>query len=262
MVVGPFVQSTEVAFDKGSAALRWLDGEVLELRIEMAEAGDAADGLTWVVTAVANRFADGIFAWQLHLSPQLESFLVIPNDFLTARNFSFAQLGIGVLQYEPGALLHIQIPRFGPIPELVSPGDRLDLHALWIAQAPLVSMVVPELSAGPAGAGAEADVDLSGSVSADPLPATREFARGALIQNRFLLEEGFTGASLTLARKREETGYEIVRVHWLRPDPDTGIVSYALDTLGLAIGSYELVITLTPVGPTCRSSIEISAIAE
>jgi len=262
MVVGPFVQSTEVAFDKGSAALRWLDGEVLELRIEMAEAGDAADGLTWVVTAVANRFADGIFAWQLHLSPQLESFLVIPNDFLTARNFSFAQLGIGVLQYEPGALLHIQIPRFGPIPELVSPGDRLDLHALWIGQAPLASMVVPELSAAPAGAGAEADVDLPGSLSADPLPAAREFARGELIERRFLLEEGFTGASLTLARKTEQTGYEIVRVHWLRPDPDTGIVSYALDTLGLAIGSYELVITLTPVGPTHRSSIEITATAE
>jgi len=261
LLAGPPVKATEVVFDTGVATLQWLEGEVLDLRIELADAGGVTDALTWVVTASADRFQDGLFAWQLHWGTQLESLLVIPNDFLTARNFSFAQLGIAVIEYEPGALLHIQFPRFGPIPELVSPGDRLALHALWIGQEPLISMVVPEPDA-LAGAGAEAVVNSADVLSADPLPTMREFARGALIESRFLLDEGFTGASLTLARKTEMASYEIVRVHWLRPDPNTGIVSYSMDTLGLAVGCYELVITLTPVGPTYRCSIEITPAAE
>jgi len=262
MAAGLLVQATEVAFDAGVATLQWLEDGILDLRIEMAEVADATDGLTWVVTASTDRFQDGLFAWQLHWGTQLESFLVIPNDFLTARNFSFAQLGISVIEYEAGELLHIQFPRFGPIPELVSPGDRLDLHALWIGQAPVISMSVPKPEVALAGAGAELDIDSTGVLSADPLPTMRALVRGGLIEGRFMLEAGFTGASLTLARKTETASYEIVRVHWLRPDPSTGIVSYSMDTLGLAVGSYELVITLTPIGPTHRCTIEIAAAAE
>lgn len=248
----------------------WLDQESLELHIGLALPAETPESPMWVLTVAADRFSDGIYAWQLHLSEQFESVLIIPNDFLTARNFSLSQVGIEVVEHVPGAFLRLRIPRYDVIAELIAPGDRVDVHALWMQQTPIVSFAVPAPGDGTvatsiAGGGATVDEpEPHGEPSTSPLPDRDEYRRGEPIVWRFVLLDGESGdpmlrvgASFTLARAQEKGPYEIVLLRWIQQDPETGILEYEIGTASLDAGTYELIVATMLSAEAYRMQVRI-----
>jgi len=238
----------EVTFVGGHAELSW-SAEGGWLEIEAAVANGDADTHVWVLTVSTRRFDDGLFAWQLHLSETVDSVLVLPNDFLTARHFSTAQLGIATALSPDGCGLVIRIPTDGPIPNFVAPGDVIELHALWIQQAPLASVVVAPvntLAVGPAGGGGDAAVT---DPATSPLPTATVYRRGEPIAHRFVLvnppadEDGSRVVlSYTLMAVHDGRASEFARFAHITYDAATGTYSYSIDTTSLAAGAYRLLI--------------------
>jgi len=244
-------------FHEGSADCGW-DGEGFLIAVRLNTPYDQAG--TWVLTLIADRFADGIFAWQLHSSASFESVLVIPNDFLTIRNFLPEALGIGITRSEQVGTFGIRIPKEGPLPNLVAPGDEIRIHALWIKSAPLVGFTVPESGEAPAGGGGSAE----SKPGTDPLPAGDVFTRGEMIENSFVLIDPETGeprmyvaASYSLLRMREGEADEFLRFAQIEQDPETGVFSYEIDTTRLTPGKYRLIVAVGTKDERYEKTLEI-----
>jgi hypothetical protein len=253
-------EADTTGFPGGTLDVLWADEATLSLRVVLdapvAQTGSAA--LMWVVTVQASRFADGITSWQLHLSPTYASIVVIPNDFLTTQRFTLEQLRVEVAASDPGRFLSLRIPRSGPIPELVAPGDEIEVHALWIQQAPVVVVTVPWPEVLPPSLAG------SGGATSQMLPAQEAYAIGAVIRHQFAIVDPETGepvpwgaATIALVRIREGQADEIIRYLYREPDPATGIVTYEFDTLNLAPGIYEIIVWATPTGLTVRHRLRL-----
>ncbi|MCX6092319.1 MAG: hypothetical protein NTX23_05590 [Candidatus Bipolaricaulota bacterium] len=250
------------SFPGGTLETVWVDDAVLSVRValDVAAPQTTSATLTWVLTVNALRFGDGIHSWQLHLSAAYASVVVIPNDFLVARRFSPEQLQIDTSTSEQGRLLSLLVPRSGPIPELIVPGDTLEVYALWIQQEPLVTAEVPEPAT--AGAGGGDAGAASGSVSY--VPPQTAYAQGVPIRHAFPLVNAETGepadqgsARIALVRVSKGLADELICYLYQEPDPVTGLVSYEFDTLDLVPGDYDLIVWVNPPGATVRQRIEI-----
>ncbi len=238
----------EVTFVGGHAELSWAaEGGWLE--IDAAVANGEADAHVWVLTVTTRRFDDGLFAWQLHLSEAVDSVLVLPNDFLTARHFTTDQLGIETALSPDGCELVVRIPTNGPIPNFVAPGDVIEFHALWIQQPPLASVVVAAadtVAVGPAGGGGDA---VNTDPAASPLPTATAYRQGDPIAHCFVLpdspdhEDGSRAVlSYTLMAVRDGRASEFARFAHITYDAATGTYAYSIDTSSLAAGAYRLLI--------------------
>jgi len=253
-------EAETTGFPGGTLDVLWADEATLSLRVVLdapaPQTGSAV--FMWVVTVHAARFADGIASWQLHLSPTYASIVVIPNDFLATQRFTLEQLRVEVAASDPGRSLSLRIPRSGPIPELVVPGDEIEVHALWIQQAPVVAVTVPSPEAlRPSIAG-------SGGATSQTLPAQEVYSIGTAIRHQFAIVDPETGepvpwgaATIALVRIREGQADEIIRYLYREPDPATGIVTYEFDTLNLAPGIYEIIVWANPPGVTVRHRLRL-----
>lgn len=234
-------------FPAGSLDVTWSDDGRLSVEVALDVRPPSGASLMWVVTVNALRFAQGIHAWQLHLSPTHQSVVVVPNDFLVTQRFSFEQLGIRVGTHEPGLRLELSIPRAGAIADLVVPGDTLAVHALWLQQEPLASVAVPE------------------PVARIPyVPTQTVYVRGTAIEHAFSLVDEATGspvvagsATIGLLRVVEGKADEIVRYIYREPDASTGLLTYEFDTTKLTPGRYALVLWVQPADVTVRHEVEI-----
>lgn len=262
------------AFAGGRADVLWDDADVLSVRVALNDPPpEDALSLMWVVTVLADRFADGILAWQLHLSPTHESVVVIPNDFLTARSFPLAALGIEVVEHDAGQTLHIRIPRRAPILEFIAPGDRLEVHALWVQQEPLVTSRIPDSAGGGGTAVAAEDVHAedegaaeSEALTAVPVPLLDVWPRGEALRHAFLLLDPRDGsvvawgaATIAFLRIDEEGNPEIVEYLYRTPDPETGKIEYAFETSDLEEGVYEIIVWTSVSAESARRRIRIAA---
>jgi len=252
-------QTERIPFDEGEIEFGWNEGGVFLVDVRLNE-GELPATATWVMTLLADRFADGVFAWQLHTSEGFESLLVIPNDFLTIRNFLPAALDIEIVRSNAEGRIEIRIPRKGPIPNLVSPGDRVRIHALWIRSEPLVEFAVPERGEAAGGGGSAKGK----GPRTDPLPEERVFYRGETIENSFVLIDPETGkprmyvaASYSLLRLREGEADQFLRFAQIAQDPDTGIFSYEIDTTRLTAGEYRLIISIGTGDESSEKVVEI-----
>lgn len=249
----------EVAFDGGTLSVTWSEDNdwlVLEAAIDSTD----VESHVWVLTAIARRFEDGVFAWQLHVSETMDSVIVLPNDFLTARHFSTAQLGIETVLTPGGHGLAVRIPSDGPILRFIAPGDALELHALWVQQAPLVKAVVPPTAvadAGGGGAGMPAD-----GVASSPLPRDTTVRQGEEIAHRFVLSSD-TGdgmrvvLSYTLMRLHDDQPSEFARFAHIEFDPATAEYAYSIDTSSLPAGAYRLIIGSSDGALSYRAELTI-----
>ena len=243
----------------------WEEDGVCVLSVSVPE-DSASDGV-WVITLLADRYEDGIFAWQLHWSPEQANVVVLPNDFLTSRAFLLEQLGIAT---EISAdRWNLRIPRHGAIPELIAPGDTLRVHALWLQQDPIGSIVVPEVdlaAADPAGAGGvqppeplseQPDAPVTEPETADevpsnaPLPAQSIYAIGEPITHRFIPVDPETGiprigahATATLMQVFKDKPPDLQIYKILQPDAD-GVLDLRIETANLAAGTYELYVWIS-----------------
>jgi len=249
------------AFQGGTLDLSWTSDDALSLRVEVdADLAVAAGASpTWVVTVDARRFADGIYSWQIHVSPTHQSIVVVPNDFLTVRRFGLDQLGVEVVTLEPGRRLELRIPRSGPLSELVAPGDALEVHALWVRQAPLVAVIVPAPAS--AGAGGAAEAGTPGMA-----PGETVYVQGTAIRGAFPLVDAGTGkpiegafARIALLRKGAGSADGLAAYQYQEPDAETGVLAYEIPTADLEPGAYELVVWVSPPGQAVRQSLEILA---
>jgi len=237
-----------ISFPGGSVDVVWSEDGLLSIQVSLASRPPAGGAtLMWVLTANALRFADGIHSWQLHVSPTHASIVVVPNDFLTTQRFTFEQLGIRIEEHEAGRLLRVVIPRSGAIPELVAPGDTLEVHALWIQQAPLTGVRISEPP-----------------ILVPYVPAETVYTRGTTIRHSFTLVDTVTGApyaagaaTIGLVRTREGAADEIVRYIYREPDAATGVLTYEFDTMNLPAGSYSLIVWVQPLDITVRQDLEI-----
>ena len=244
-------------------SVEWEEGGVCALSVVLSDAS-VGDGV-WVITLLADRYDDGIFAWQLHWSPEQANVIVLPNDFLTSRAFLLEQLGIET-EISSGQWT-LRIPRHGAIPELVSPGDTLRIHALWLQQEPLGSVVVPETSiatAEAAGAGGtqpeapiseatlETESEMTGDEpSTEPLPSQTVYLIGEPIAHRFVPVDPETGetrignhATATLLRVFKDKPPDLQIYRTLQPDTD-GVLSLHIETVSLLAGTYELYVWIS-----------------
>jgi hypothetical protein len=252
-----------VSFPGGTLDVAWADDAMLSIRValEAATPQTSSEPLVWVLTVNAFRFGDGVHCWQLHLSATHASVVVIPNDFLVTQRFTLEQLHIDASTSEPGTVLSLLVPRTGPIPELIAPGDTIEVHALWIQQLPLASARVPERDAASgAGGGME---DPSTGV-ARYVPAQTVYVQGTSLSHAFPLVNAETGAPvdvgsarIALVRVSEGLGDELIGYLYREPDPATGLVSYEFDTLSLVPGNYDLIVWVSPPGVTVRHRIEV-----
>jgi hypothetical protein len=249
------------SFPGGTLDVTWSDDASLCVEIVLDAPPPQTEGtsLAWVLTVGALRFPDGVYSWQLHISPTYQSAIVIPNDFLLTRRFTLQQLGIVISAWEPGRVLAVRIPRSGVIPELVAPGDSLDVHALWIQEPPLVSVLVPA-SIVASGAGAAEDF----AEPASYVPPETVYARGATISYAFPLVEENTGAPveggcarIALVQVKPGLADSLIAYLYAEPEPQTGLLSYTINTADLAPGQYELIVWVSPPGVTVRQTVEI-----
>ena len=247
----------------------WEEDGVCVLSVSLPE--DATGDGVWVITLLADRYEDGVFAWQLHWSPEQANVVVLPNDFLTSRAFLLEQLGIAT---EISAdQWNLRIPRHGAIPELIVPGDTLRVHALWLQQDPIGSIVVPEVSlaaADPAGAGgaqppeplaeqpeapvAEPETETETADEApsnEPLPAQSIYGIGEPITHRFIPVDPVSGAprigahaTATLLRVFKDKPPDLQIYKILQPDTD-GVLDLRIETVDLATGTYELYVWIS-----------------
>ena len=258
----------EVRFEGGWLDCTWsLDSQYLTIQAGIDDSSTPAETHMWVLTVYSHRFEDGEFAWQLHYSEDIDSVLVLPNDFLTARHFTTLQLGIDIESHEPGSKLSLRIPSQGPLPGLVAAGDLIELHALWIQQPPLVAMHVPApevLAEQQAGGGASIPESESGKMSSSPLPTRYRYEQGEPISHQFILEKSPESdgiqrivLSYTLMRVHENRADEFARFAHISYDFDTGIYSYTIDTSGLELGRYSLLIGFSNSALSSRIELEI-----
>ena len=236
--------ATTADFPGGTLDVSWVDDAMLSIGVALdaATPQTSSEPLVWVLTVNAFRFGDGIHSWQLHLSTTHASVVVIPNDFLVTQQFALGQLHIDASASEPGKVLSLLVPRTGPIPELIAPGDTVEVHALWIQQEPLATLEVPEPA--PAGAGG-GDADAA-SGSATCVPSQTVYAQGLPIRHAFALVNPETGAPvdrgsarIALVRVSEGAADELVSYLYLEPDPATGLVAYEFDTSNLVPGGLR-----------------------
>lgn len=256
-------QAETTSFPSGTLSVFWVSDTVLSVSLSLDAPLPQTDGvsLMWVVTVNALRFADGIHSWQLHASPTHRSIVVIPNDFLVTRQFGLGQVGVEVATFEPGKALSLLIPRKGEIPELVVPGDTLEVHALWVQQEPLATVLVPEPIPA-SGAGGETADPVAEATSY--VPAQTVYALGDTLAHSFPLaapesdaSAGPGSARVALVWVRAGLADELVRYLYVEPDPATGLVSYRLDTADLTTGDYDLIVWVNPPGITVRHRIEL-----
>ena len=229
--------------------------------LDAATPQTSSEPLVWVLTVDAFRFGDGIHSWQLHLSTTHASVVVIPNDFLVTQQFTLGQLHIDASASEPGKVLSLLVPRTGPIPEPIAPGDAIEVHALWIQQPPLTSIRVPERST-TSGAGGGIEDPCAGA--ACYVPAQTVYAQGTPLSHAFPLMNAETGAPvdggsarIALVRVSEGLADELISYLYREPDPATGLVSYEFDTSSLVAGDYDLIVWVDPPGVTMRHRIEL-----
>jgi len=254
-------------FPEGRLEILW-EGEVTCLvRVEIeSESEKDSESRVWVLTVIAERFVDGVFAWQIHFDASRSSVLVIPNDFLTSRLFSLSQLGITASSESTGQLA-LSVPRNRLIPNLIAPGDRLQVHALWVQQEPLVSFVVPPFQGeaivvGPAGEGGGAGASTL-AATGDCLPAQAAFLQGEPIEHRFVVVDEVSGAidvlahaSCALLRSDGGESGEVLAYEILVCD-ETGVFALRIDTTGLPSGEYELLVWTSASTDAYRKRLEI-----
>ena len=134
----------------GTLSIGWEPAGSLSIDIILDDENETSQeegGATWVLTGHAHRFEDDLYAWQIHLSQEFESFMIIPNDFLAARSFLFAEAGVHAESDATAGTLHIEIPETAFARPLVTAGDIVDIHAIWIQLEPLFSVTVPDQAA-------------------------------------------------------------------------------------------------------------------
>jgi len=255
------IGAEEVYFEEGRVAYQWVEGDVFSLGVRLEEGrGETASSEMWVVTLLADRFANGVFAWQLHYGEAFQNVLVVPNDFLTARKFSLEQLGIEVEHHQQGLELVLRIPCSGPLPALIAVGDRIAVHALWLQQEPLVVLDVrSEPTAVVEGGGGVSETQ-------EMVPPRSTYEQGEPIRHRFTVRDPETGdivrfitASYTLLRVREGRSDEFVRFSHITRDPETGAFEYEIDTTKLREGEYRLIVAWSPNGETAVVTLRIIA---
>ena len=255
----------ELSLEGGSVEIGWEDVSVLVLRVLFDEPAGAIEGTrTWVVTDLARRFVDGVFAWQLHFSETQENVLVIPNDFLMTRSFSFEELGVEIVTHEPGRELTIRIPRSTLIPNLVVPSDIIEVHALWKQMPPIVTLSVPTLETLVAGAGGGGrSEDNASAPSAEPFPQRSAYTAGETIRHRFVSIDPETGvqdlwASATCEIILYENERLIIMRHFTIPkDPETGVFELTIETAGFVAAVYDLCIWISTNGSAVHKQVEI-----
>jgi hypothetical protein len=261
-VLGSLAAGAETtSFPGGALDVLWADDAMLSLHVALdgpaPQTGSAV--LMWVLTVHASRFADGIHSWQLHLSPTYASIVVIPNDYLATQRFTLEQLRIDVVASDPGRSLSLRIPRSGPIPELVAPGDAIEVHALWLQQQPIVTASLPDVEPESAGGGG------SEGGGGRLIPPQQVYTLGVTIRHEFVLMDSATGqpalegaALVGFVCVGGDGAGELVRYLYCAANPETGVVTYEIDTTGLAAGTYEIIVRATP-GTTERQRIELLA---
>lgn len=207
-----------------------------------------------------------MFAWQLHCNDALDSVLVLPNDFLTARHFTTAQLGISVSMHAAQGRLSVHMPSETSIPRLIAPGDVLEVIALWIQQAPIATFILgqeAETLADAAFAGGGGSIADEGSV----LPTQRIYVQGHPISHPFTLDLEPVRAPLdrlvfscTVMKLPEGGGSpQFVRFSHISYNQETNSYAYSIDTATLAPGRDRLIIGGTNIDLTKRAEIEILA---
>jgi len=301
VTVGAYAETT-VEEDWGSLSMGWEPTGFLSidvtLSVESAASSEEA-AATWVLTGHAHRFADDLYAWQIHLSQEFENFMVIPNDFLAARAFLLTEAGVRAESDATAGTLHIEIPEAAFARLLVTAGDTVDIHAIWLQLEPLFSVTVPDadvaaaestsvtasdqaIASGgePAGAGAayapgEEPTEGSEQPQATPVtdqvihewfPAQTVYVQGEAIEHRFALLDPesdeparWATATINLLRLQDQGPSQIVLFESLTGDPHTGVFEYRIDTSDLAPGSYELIIWTSAGGESRRVTIRINS---
>jgi hypothetical protein len=287
VIAGLLVLTTyalDVPFDDGLLRIEWsADGQYVTIETRSDIPTDEDRAHVWILTVYGHRFTDGIFAWQIHYSEDIDSVLVLPNDFLTARNFTTEQLGITAELSETGDRLSLRVPLLGTIPNLIVVGDLIEVHALWVQQEPLLSTTLsaPETSAIlpsdgdtsvhsdmeidlPVGGGAAiADSDM-GFTSSDLIPNGDHFIQGTPISHQFALQATADGLprivlSYTLMRLHTDGPRELTRFAHVPYDFDTGLYSYSIDTTTLKPGSYVLLLNSSDSSLAAQLKLEIIA---
>ena len=261
--------------DHGSLNMTWSDDQQhLDVQVATIAPASGAESHVWILTVYGHRFADGIFAFQIHYSAAMDSVLVLPNDFLTARNFTTEQLGIETELSDDGSQLSLRLPILGAIPRLIAEGDLVEVHALWVQQEPLLSAYVPApgVSAAllPAGGGATVPGSSIKPTSTSPLPDPRSFVQGQSIDHQFslgdvtALGDGLQRIvlSYTLMRLHDDRTSDFVRFAHIAYDFDTSLYSYSIDTANLAPGRYSLIIGSSNSSVSTRAELEITAPTE
>jgi len=254
--------------DEAIVEILWEEGlHAAILRVRLDDPNPPTEGTaTWVITSSAQRFRDGVYAWQLHFGDD-PNVLVIPNDFLMIRRFTFDQLGIEVLTHLFSRELALRIPRAGMIPNLILPNDSLDVHALWVRMEPLATVAVPPfremaMTAGGGAAIEEADASAQ-SLSSTLLPEQSVFLVGEPIRHWFVLIDPRTGepdlwafAQCELVR-RSGDGWTILQHFAIPVEEDTGVFRLDIDTAALEPAVYELSIWCSSAGCAASKQIEI-----
>lgn len=267
------VCAEEVLFDGGWLDCTWsFDSQYLTIRAGIDDSTTPAETYMWVLTVYSHRFEDGLFAWQIHYSEDIDSVLVLPNDFLTARHFTTLQLGIDAELAGSGTEVSLRLPIHGAIPHLVVAGDLIELHALWVQQEPLISMRVPapeNLAVIQMGGGASIPASESETISTSPLPDVDRFEQGQPISQQFVLQGTPTPdvlqrivLSYTLMRLHETRDNEFVRFAHISYDFETNIYSYAIDTSRLEPGRYSLIIGSSNSELSYQMELEIVGLIE
>lgn len=254
---------SDLSFEGGDALLR-VDAGTGGAELTLTAAGTETPAPhTWVITVEAGRFEDGIFGWQLHFSEGHDSVLVIPNDFLTARVFTTAQLGMEIREHVPGTKLVLFLPSDGPIPNLLAQGDRVTIHALWLQQDPLGTMQVEEDLSASAVAGGGASMEARDE-SETYLPVAAQFRQGELIRHAFrtppddgTAREASDAASYSLLRIHDQDAVEFIRFSHIPYDAGTGMYTYEIPTDRLAPGLYRLIVWTEAGNRTEQGEIEI-----
>ena len=273
----------------GRLSIDWTPAGFLSLEIRLSEnVPQPQEGATatWVITEHAHRFADDLYAWQIHFSEGFGNFMIIPNDFLATSAFALVDVGILADTDYIWTELHVGIPEVAFSRSLVATGDVLDIHAIWVQLEPLFTVAIPEKEAvaeggeQPAGGGGAVvgvEQEDSGSdveyatpdeleLGYDWLPTQTVYPHGEAIEHRFILLDPGTGepaewasATINLLRIPEEGPRQIILFEVMTGDPNTGVFEYRIDASALSPGSYELIIWTSAEPVSRRLRIEITA---
>ncbi len=286
VTVGVYAETT-VEEDWGSLSIGWEPTGFLAIDVTLSGESVASPeeaAATWVLTGHAHRFGDDLYAWQIHLSQEVENFMVIPNDFLAARAFLLSEAGVRAESDATAGTLHIEIPEAAFARSLVAAGDVVDVHAIWIQLEPLFSIAIPDQAiasggelAGAGAAYAPGEEPTAGREQPQATPATDQvihewfpaqtvYVQGETIEHRFVLLDPesdepacWATATINLLRLQDQGPSQIVLFESLTGDPHTGVFDYRVDTAELTPGSYELIIWTSASGESRRATIRINS---